>query len=400
MQLRNLTILAANVLTQKIIAQALAKSMEDPSFKNSFDAANPGLMDKLKALVSANASNSSNNNTDGTDSNNNAENKAALLPSPEDLAKNIDAAFNLLNSNNQMNAATALDLLNGGSMDPKELISLSKDKLLETSADRRFDADNMALKSIQSGIDNPSQTSKETAIKLITQDPMASPVKDALNSLMAKIDALSLATGVINAAVSDSSFIDNMVDSDLANGLVLSPEEMRNALLNCLDGNEKVVSAITEALLGADAIDESEASAIVADILTVNKNDKEIVANASAEGSFNDKLEKIFSSASPISMAEGAENAARTSVNAASDEEIANAYSDACSNPDFLNALQELDANIRAKMMDALANKLSSLNGDQNENSTNSLADAFGQLSKEDLMKAIKQTLDLDKSDA
>jgi len=93
--------------------------MNDPSFKNSFDAANPGLMDKLKSLVAANSSINSNN----FDINSNAQNKAALLPSPEDLAQNIDAAYNLLNSNKEFNKATALDLLNGGSMDPKELIN-------------------------------------------------------------------------------------------------------------------------------------------------------------------------------------------------------------------------------------------------------------------------------------
>jgi len=51
-------------------------------------------------------------------------------------------------------------------------------------------------------------------------------------------------------------------------------------------------------------------------------------------------------------------------------------------------------------MSDALSNKLSSFNGANDENGTNSLADSFGQLSKEDLIKAIKQTLDLDTNDA
>jgi len=295
--------------------------MNDPSFKNSFDAANPGLMDKLKALVAANSSINSNN----FDINSNAQNKAALLPSPEDLAQNIDAAYNLLNSNKEFNKATALDLLNGGSMDPKELINLSKDNLLATPANSRFDADILALNTIQSGIDNPSQTAKETVKELLNQSPMATPVKNALSSMMSKIDALALASSVINAAVSDSSFINNMVDYDLANGLELSPLEMKNALLNALQGDEKVVSVITEALLNADAIDESEASTILIDILEINKNNKEIVANASSEGSNNDKLLKIFSSASPITMGENAEDAARKSINSSSDKEIADA---------------------------------------------------------------------------
>jgi len=154
---------------------------------------------------------------------------------------------------------------------------------------------------------------------------MATPVKNALSSMMSKIDALALASSVINAAVSDSSFINNMVDYDLANGLELSPLEMKNALLNALQGDEKVVSVITEALLNADAIDESEASTILIDILEINKNNKEIVANASSEGSNNDKLLKIFSSASPITMGENAEDAARKSINSSSDKEIADA---------------------------------------------------------------------------
>jgi len=154
---------------------------------------------------------------------------------------------------------------------------------------------------------------------------MATPIKNALSSMMYKIDALALASSLINAAVSDSSFINNMVDYDLANGLELSPLEMRNALLNALQGDEKVVSVITEALLNADAIDESEASTILIDILEINKNNKEIVANASSEGSNNDKLLKIFSSASPITMGENAEDAARKSINSSSDKEIADA---------------------------------------------------------------------------
>jgi len=120
MKLRNLTILAANLLTQKIIAMALAESMQDPSFKNSFDSANPGLLAKLKAMVADSTSNGLNGSEN--DNSNNSSNKAALLPSPEDLATNIDDGKNLLDSNEALNNATALDLLSGGSLDPKEFI--------------------------------------------------------------------------------------------------------------------------------------------------------------------------------------------------------------------------------------------------------------------------------------
>jgi len=404
MKLRNLTILAANVLTQKIIAMALAKSMEDPSFRNSFESANPGLMDKLKALVAEGMADAAKNGVLGdssssNDSSDNEGSKAALLPSPEDLAANIDDAKSILDSNSALNSASALDLLNSGSLDPKEFISLSKDKLEETPPSEQFDADKQAVETIHEGMNNSNLTAKDTAIALITQDPMAVPVLEALQELLDKIDNLELATGIINAAVSDSAFVDNIVDSDLAKGLTLSTEEMRAAMLNAVKGGDEVVlQVVTEALLGADAIDEDEAAKIVSDILETNKNDNEIITNVSKEGSFNDKLENAFGSSSDVSLGVLSEGSAIQAINTASEQQIADAYLDACSNPDFLNAIQEYDENISQKMAEALANKLASLNGANSD--ADSLFDAFNQLSKEDLIKAIKATLDLDNLEA
>jgi len=273
---------------------------------------------------------------------------------------------------------------------------MSKDNLEKISPSEMFDADKNALKTIIDGLNNPNQTDKDTAIGLITQDPMATPVREALDSMMGKIDNLDLAKSIINAVASDESFIDNMVDYDLAaNGITLSSAEMRAALLNALkSGNKDVLSVVTEAMLATDAIDEDEAAVIIAEILELNENDPEIVANVSKEGSNVDKLEEAFNSASPPNIGENTEASTINAINTATDQQIEDAYLDASDNPDFLNAIQEYDENIKQKMSEALANKLASTNGD--DVNSDALSDAFNALSIEDLIKAIKQTLDLD----
>lgn len=382
--------------------------MEDPSFKNSFDAANPGLMEKLKALVSAMTGGAGGagdaggaggaGGADGAGgAGSDAENKAALLPSPDDLAKNMDEANALKDANGALNAATALDLLNGGGMDPAEFIELSKDNLEEKNSG--FDSDKQAIATIDDAANNPNITAKDTAIALITQSPMAVPVKDALDEMMAKIDNLTVATSMIAAAASDPAFIDNMVDADLAKGLSLSPEEMKNAMNAAYDANDKAASAIMDALVSAGAVSEKDAADIVTDMLANNKDNPEILAALGEEGSNTDKLESSFDASSPPQMGSISQNAAHSSIASATDEQIANAYAQAASNPDFLNAIQENDENVAAKMADALSSKLASLaNGSDTD--TAALADAFNQMSMEDLMNAIKATLNTDTPDA
>jgi len=383
---------SAGELTKETIAKALALAMEDPAFKKAFDSANPGLMDKLKAMVAS--TKAAQGGKSGLDADSMAdEAMKALLPSAGDLAKNIDTVKDCLGANDDLNKAVAKAGLELGSVDPKALLDAVSKMMGEVDADSKTAAD----KSTEDILNKEGETAMNKALDMLKQDPMSKVVEDALKALQAGNSAMDLATATLKGALTDPKLTDALVNSLLAGEVEMSADDMRKALKAGLMGNDGAKSAVCSGMSGAGAVTEAAAENINKGIATDNAGKADVEGALKKDGSQLDKLNAALGVKPKPAMGDDAVKEGGLAIDAATDEQIMNAYNACKNNPDFMDAVKNNDPSLNKKLSDKAKDDLDNMGEDKNK--TKNLADAFNLMSKDELIQLIKKTLNLDKPD-
>jgi len=292
--------------------------MNNPAFASAFSKANQDLMNKINALKN---------------------NSNEVILSKDELLKNIDNIKKFNDANIDSKKLLALDLLNKGNLDPKQLIDAIRNGILDEKS--KSSTKDEILEKLLDEYNNIKLSDKEKSINTLSKEKLHKIEEDAISNLLNSINNQKLIDSFSNILSTNPEINEKFNKMLKELDIKLTPEEIKQKLLEILkNGTNDSTLALLDSLvikkMIEDTVSDKINDMIRNDPKNVDNNSIQLIIDEKIDSL--DKLKKILNVKPNIN--DDVKKMLADLINTLGDSELQDLFATAAANPAFLNALK------------------------------------------------------------